>query len=1030
MMLVRTLGSSRIEAGVVRYTPAAAKKFGFLLFLSAQSERRAPRALLQAMFFHRHGDVNGRHLLRELLYKLRQDGIALDSDTHSITLSQPTTIDWQRVATQTQLGESDLRALEGGFLPRYSPSISEDFNEWLDAFRASVVSRLVQTLLLDIERAKHVGDWVRAERGARACLAFDTLNGRAVTALAEMLTRKGSGRQALKLLATYEKELDPDAQKLSVSIKQLRRVIAEEVEHKYAPRRAFAFGGREDEMSTLSSAFLAVRNGAVRVVLLSGEPGIGKSRIISEFAKRASIEGATTVRVNAHPHDVSLPLGTISDIVRSLIEQPGALGCSPNSMEWLSRLIDPRRHSTSHASSGETSYAIGRAVVDLANAVSAEAPLVLIVDDAHWVDDISLRLLNTIASPQSAHILLIFSSRDAHRILTTEYWGELLCVREVGPLKKSAISILLATELELIGCDDSSLLEWMVETSGGNPFFADCLLNHFRSTREPYSIPSELNSILDQRIASLSDDARDVLEAVVVLGRHATISRLDCMVDRSNVHLIRATRELEGSGLIVVDKTVKPSHSLIAESVQRNSSAISHRILCRRMAAMLEGELSASRDSSELWECAEAWVVAGESRRAADLIATCADRCLTIGRAREAALLSIRAAGFTDGDRRKELAESGIRIANSAGESSLVIRGFELLGRSVGQAHDEIELAVLTAQSRLDIDVEHTLASLVRCMSASSAPIAHRLSAATGFLIFCDQNQQVDKALQHRDEILELLENTSRAHEIETLLCSLIYNASFGDLASVPPACERLLNLAVTARVDIAADLMRKAAAGFTRCGMSARSIEILERCHELATDIGLSRLADAAAVMLASQCRDTGLELKASAWFAVILNREFGLHDDYLEFTRLVVLSEFAFHQSDAAALRAYFGHARRILGDRQTLGARRLCNALQCALAHLDDNIGAAIMVDELTRGHVPGHEIGDLSDFEVAVATSVLRDRQDVNSAALVMSDYLERIRRPGAPLSFVLTTTAQTVGLDAWLLFGTRQHPLSD
>src|SRR4051812_30020310 len=86
MVIVHTLGEAVIDAGDLRITPASARKFALLLYLSSEPGRRISRLALQELIFPDQVDKNARHSLRELAYQFRQHGVFLDSDPDGIAL--------------------------------------------------------------------------------------------------------------------------------------------------------------------------------------------------------------------------------------------------------------------------------------------------------------------------------------------------------------------------------------------------------------------------------------------------------------------------------------------------------------------------------------------------------------------------------------------------------------------------------------------------------------------------------------------------------------------------------------------------------------------------------------------------------------------------------------------------------------------------------------------------------------------------------------------------------------------------------
>ena len=112
------------------------------------------------------------------------------------------------------LTDHDLRQIEFGFLTGYAPEHSEAFGEWLAAYRARATFEICKVVVTEVNRSRNVGDWGRAERAARACLAIDPLNEAATMVMAEALTVGGAKTQAVRLLDTYIAEVGDGAREL------------------------------------------------------------------------------------------------------------------------------------------------------------------------------------------------------------------------------------------------------------------------------------------------------------------------------------------------------------------------------------------------------------------------------------------------------------------------------------------------------------------------------------------------------------------------------------------------------------------------------------------------------------------------------------------------------------------------------------------------------------------------------------------------------------------------------------------------
>src|SRR5262245_49875355 len=98
MVHLRALGTAQIDAGNLRVTPSAVRKFALLLRLAAEPGRRLPRAALHELVFPDLPERNARHSIRDLVYQLRQAGARIDSDHTGLELiATDATSDWEEL---------------------------------------------------------------------------------------------------------------------------------------------------------------------------------------------------------------------------------------------------------------------------------------------------------------------------------------------------------------------------------------------------------------------------------------------------------------------------------------------------------------------------------------------------------------------------------------------------------------------------------------------------------------------------------------------------------------------------------------------------------------------------------------------------------------------------------------------------------------------------------------------------------------------------------------------------------------------
>ena len=306
MVFVHTLGQALIEAGTSRVTPGSVRKFALLLYLSAEPGRRTPRSVLRDLIFPEATEKNARHSLREMAYQLRRAGVTIDSDDDGIALrNDAVKTDYVELLARDQFGIQDLSAIEGGFLPGYSPTHSEAFCEWLDGYRARATFKVCQGVLIQISRATERGDWGTTERAARACLALDPLNEKATFAIARMLAVSGARVEAVRVLDKFEQDLGDCSDQLNLPVRKLRRRICERLPDVNRPLVQLPFVGREREMVAMNRRFGLAKDGQPQCVTLIGEAGIGKSRLTQEFSSLCALDGVRVESVAAQPSFIS-----------------------------------------------------------------------------------------------------------------------------------------------------------------------------------------------------------------------------------------------------------------------------------------------------------------------------------------------------------------------------------------------------------------------------------------------------------------------------------------------------------------------------------------------------------------------------------------------------------------------------------------------------------------------------------------------------------------------------------------------------
>src|SRR5688572_3419458 len=449
MIRVRTLGQCTIQIGSLPVGPDAEMVFAALLLLTVEPGKRIGRREMLDTLWPDVPGPRAAHCLRQTIYRLRTLGVPLTVDRTHLTVS-PDTVDCDVDALlRTRRGDDVERVADeigGAFLPGYAPTFSEPLRDWVERHRDLVTAAARRVLVGAIAARKARAEWADVERLAHRCLAIDPLNEEATLALAEAAALHGGKAEAMGIIDRYLREMGPTARELRLPAMALRRRIAEpEQEFPLPPPLHVPFVGRSAEMVTLTAALRSARGGAGSVHFIHGEPGIGKTRLLTEFSRAASLDGARVAPVLCQSSDVRRPLSAFVDLVPKLMTMPGALGCSPQSHKYLRRLIE--HHSSDSPPTPDTAEAailyanVRRSLLDLLDAIASEEVLVVSVEDVQWLDSASWEIADDVTAwLQTRRILLLMTSRDPEPQLCHSHVIRRSNVRSLrlGPLTRSA----------------------------------------------------------------------------------------------------------------------------------------------------------------------------------------------------------------------------------------------------------------------------------------------------------------------------------------------------------------------------------------------------------------------------------------------------------------------------------------------------------------------------------------------------------------------------------------------------------------
>ena len=337
--------------------------------------------------------------------------------------------------------------------------------------------------------------------------------------------------------------------------------------------------GRGPESEALNGALAASLDGGQRAVAVLGEPGIGKTRLVEQIADSATARGCRVVWGRATRYEGAPPFW----VWRQIVDALGAKGDGGPDL-----------------TAGATErYALLEALVGLLGRRAEQGGLVVVLEDAQWLDDSSWWLLVELVRLRGVdRMLLIVTARTpdfdrAHPSMVTD-------MARGGHLQRIVLNSLQPPDIErqvraLLAPSrvDEAVLTAIVEKSGGNPFFAAELGRAAVAGRVPGSnLPVTVREAIRERLLGLAPSTVIALDAASVLGRSFSVGLLAAMTDTSPLQAIEALDAAVEAAVLVGDGQLgcyRFAHPLMAEAMGDGLDPRSRRLLHRAAMDAIEG---------------------------------------------------------------------------------------------------------------------------------------------------------------------------------------------------------------------------------------------------------------------------------------------------------------------------------------------------------------------------------------------------------------------------------------------------------
>jgi len=597
------------------------KHLALLTYLAANRRRAHDRDTLASLFWNTPIE-RARHSLSQALYDIRKK---LDS---AVLRSTPSRV---RFATNHLTYDGDVledavRAerfaaavdlYEGGFAPGLDAVATGDFERWVEEERRRLDELARIALHKQIDDCYSAGRWSEMYIAATKLVRLDPLEEPAHRAVIQALWLHGDQHGALRhydrLVEMLKQELDaePDEETTALvgRIRSSRPAAAPPVT---AARAELPLVGRGDEFAVLQSAATALNTHEARLIYLDGEAGIGKTRLVREFARSMELAGLRVLTSRCYSAESDAAYLPILEGIRGVVaEVAGSEDREGGHYHQLGHLFPEYPALTAREIQSTKDPEVGRRRMyeEVADVVrrSFGPRTVWIIEDVHWIDASSASLLHYLLRRLRKHpLLLVMTARrhveltEAARKLLDDARSNLRCDEiALAPLDSDDIEALV----RLASADaDQVIIAAVQRYSGGNPFYA---LEIARSLIEatdaepakdrPAPITPQLRDLLAHRVRGLDRGAARILESVAVLERHAAPTQVARMAGLSLDAAADAATPLYSRRLLVDsgDDLGFP-HDIVREFVYDSLGSLKRTALHLRAGELLTEEASAN----------------------------------------------------------------------------------------------------------------------------------------------------------------------------------------------------------------------------------------------------------------------------------------------------------------------------------------------------------------------------------------------------------------------------------------------------
>ena len=572
---IRLFGAVDLRFGDRSLPLPSARAETLLAYLLLHRDAPQPRQRLAFMLWPDSTEAQARTNLRHVLHDLRR---ALPDADRYLDVT-PRTLRWRPDApfwldvasfedalVRAGSGADDeaVAALREAVDIYCGDLLDGSYDDWVLAERDHLRTRYLAALERLATLLGDQGDVAQAIPYAERILHHDSLNEAAYRLLMRLYHTSGQQARALQIYhlcsATLERELGVAPSPATRQAYDALVPADRDRPAPSAPRPAAASGGpslvgRASEWRKLTAIWEDVERQRAQLVLVTGEPGVGKTRLIEEFRSWTARRGAVTAVARSYASEGDMAFGPLVAWLRSAAFRSRLDRLDRAARADLAPLLpDLLPTPTANVPPGRADAARRQRLFDagVRALLAVGGPMLLVADDIQWWDPDTLHFLHYLLRAEPLAPLLVAATARREEIDRGDPADALVA----GLL---ALDRIAEIELERLGRDDTVLLAAQLagrplgdlagdrlfrETEGNPLFVVEAVRSGWGATADPDRISPKVQAVIEARFAQVSEAARDLVDLAATIGREFSPDVLAHASDASEETLVRALDEL------------------------------------------------------------------------------------------------------------------------------------------------------------------------------------------------------------------------------------------------------------------------------------------------------------------------------------------------------------------------------------------------------------------------------------------------------------------------------------------------------